>query len=80
MIFGSFEITDDRYTNNYETINQFEVLLRCDYYEKGGVYPELKAIYRDMKIDLILSKWKREVIWLLFFMVTSSNRLIVLRL
>ena len=61
---GSFEIkvpyieklTDDRYTNNYETINQFEVLLRCDYYEKGGVYPELKAIYRDMKIDLILSK------------------------
>ena len=37
-------------------INQFEVSLKCDYYEKGGFYPELKAIYRDKKIDLILSK------------------------
>jgi len=50
------KLTNDRYTTNYETINQFEVLLKCDYYEKGGVYPELRAIYRDKKIDLILSK------------------------
>lgn len=36
--------------------NKYEVILKCDYYEKGGVYPELKSIYRDKKIDLILSK------------------------
>lgn len=36
--------------------NKYEVFLKCDYYEKGGVYPELKSIYRDKKIDLILSK------------------------
>jgi hypothetical protein len=36
--------------------NYFEITLYCDYYNIGGVYPELKAIYRDMKIDLILSK------------------------
>jgi hypothetical protein len=40
--------------NSYE--NYFEITLYCDYYNFGGVYPELKAIYRDMKIDLILSK------------------------
>lgn len=39
--------------NSYE--NYFEIKLYCDYYN-FGVYPELKAIYRDMKIDLILSK------------------------
>ncbi len=40
--------------NSYE--NYFEIKLHCDYYYLGGVYPELKAIYRDKKIDLILSK------------------------
>lgn len=60
---GSYDIRqpyieeiNNSYVTNYETINQYEVLLKCDYYEKGGVYPELKAIYRDNKIDLILSK------------------------
>jgi hypothetical protein len=40
--------------NLYDYTSQFEVLLKCDYYEIGGTYPELKAIYRDIKIDLIL--------------------------
>jgi hypothetical protein len=40
--------------NSYE--NYFEIKLYFDYYHLGGVYPELKAIYRDRKIDLILSK------------------------
>ena len=40
--------------NLYDYTSQFEVLLRCDYYETNGTYPELKAIYRDIKIDLIL--------------------------
>ena len=52
---SSMELYDFRSPYN-SVINQFEVLLKCDYYEKGGVYPELKSIYRDMKIDLILSK------------------------
>ena len=52
---SSMELYDFRSPYN-SVINQFEVLLKCDYYEKGGVYPELKAIYRDKKIDLILSK------------------------
>jgi hypothetical protein len=52
---SSMELYDFRSPYN-SVVNQFEVLLKCDYYEKGGVYPELKAIYRDMKIDLILSK------------------------
>lgn len=52
---SSMELYDFRSPYN-SVVNQFEVLLKCDYYEKGGVYPELKAIYRDKKIDLILSK------------------------
>lgn len=52
---SSMELYDFRSPYN-SVVNQFEVLLKCDYYEKGGVYPELKSIYRDMKIDLILSK------------------------
>jgi hypothetical protein len=52
---SSMELYDFRSPYN-SVVNQFEVLLKCDYYEKGGVYPELKAIYRDRKIDLILSK------------------------
>lgn len=52
---SSIELYD--FASPYNSVvNQFEVLLKCDYYEKGGVYPELKAIYRDKKIDLILSK------------------------
>ena len=51
---SSMELYDFRSPYN-SVVNQFEVLLKCDYYEKGGVYPELRAIYRDMKIDLILS-------------------------
>ena len=52
---SSMELYDFRSPYN-SVVNQFEVLLKCDYYEKGGAYPELKSIYRDMKIDLILSK------------------------
>ena len=52
---SSMELYDFRSPYN-SLVNQFEVFLKCDYYEKGGVYPELKSIYRDMKIDLILSK------------------------
>jgi hypothetical protein len=52
---SSMELYDFRSPYN-SVVNQFEVLLKCDYYEKGGSYPELKSIYRDMKIDLILSK------------------------
>ena len=52
---SSMELYDFRSPYN-SVVNQFEVLLKCDYYEKGGVYPELRAIYRDKKIDLILSK------------------------
>lgn len=52
---SSMELYDFKSPYN-SVVNQFEVLLKCDYYEKGGVYPELKAIYRDKKIDLILSK------------------------
>ena len=52
---SSMELYDFKSPYN-SVVNQFEVLLKCDYYEKGGVYPELKSIYRDMKIDLILSK------------------------
>ena len=52
---SSMELYDFRSPYN-SVVNQFEVLLKCDYYEKGGVCPELKSIYRDMKIDLILSK------------------------
>lgn len=52
---SSMELYDFRSPYN-SVVNQFEFLLKCDYYEKGGTYPELKSIYRDMKIDLILSK------------------------
>lgn len=40
--------------NLYDYTSKFEVLLRCDYYETNGTYPELKAIYRNIKIDSIL--------------------------
>ena len=55
---SSMELYDFRSPYN-SVVNQFEVLLKCDYYEKGGVYPELRAIYRDKKIDLILQNKKR---------------------
>ncbi len=55
---SSMELYDFRSPYN-SVVNQFEVLLKCDYYEKGGVYPELRAIYRDKKIDLILRNKKR---------------------
>lgn len=49
----SMELFD--FTTQYNRlVNQFEVCISCDHYESGGIYPELKSIYRDKKIDLIL--------------------------
>ena len=60
-IFISSDEKDIKFSNCYLTSinsyeNHFEITLYCDYYNIGGVYPELKSIYRDRKIDLILSK------------------------
>lgn len=34
---------------------KIELILECDYSEIGGNFPELKAIYRDRKIDELLN-------------------------
>jgi len=49
----SMELFD--FSNQYSRlVNQFEVYISFDHYESGDTYPELKSIYRDKKIDLIL--------------------------
>ena len=60
-IFISSDKKDMKFSNCYLVSinshdNYFEIKLNCDYYNIGGDFPELKAIYRDRKIDLILSK------------------------
>lgn len=52
---------DMLFSNCYPTswdrnnMQRIELSLTCDYSEIGGNYPQLKAIYRDRKIDELLN-------------------------
>lgn len=48
---GTYDYQDP--FSNYA--NKFEVVIVCDFYEIGSKFPELIALYRDKKLDILLN-------------------------